>query len=325
VAEETSSVEDSPGEKTGKPATTEEPRVESRIPRVLAWVALVLLGLFVSVQLAGVLLRDRLERRRPLLAHAPPPEPTVPGKAMGQRAEGPEPSRFGPEIQEVVVAGAGTGAPTGQPEASPAAATPAPGAPVPKAAQEEPVASKTAPKEALPAKPARETAKSAREPAPPEPARETASASRGTEKGTHVLLVDVFLSQQYLKEAEQRLKSLGLPWMHTEFLRKGKGFKVRVSGGKEADREKAGKTMEANGYLHRADGGGVEAYFYYRRETPALVDALAKQGLQATVEAVDGDRPYWRLYAGPFSEQDAAKAQQRLEAAGVKTTQEVKP
>jgi len=286
----------------GAPPSGEE-RPASPMARLWAWGAVAVLCLLVAAQVAGVLLRDRLERRRPALTAAPA-EPR--GESGREPAPAEAPPRFGPDVREVEVA-APAGAPGTEGPLAPAPVAPAP-PPAPPAA-------------AVAVRPPEPPAKAAAS-APAAARPSGASTAREAREGTHALLVDVFLSQRYLREAEAQVGALGLPHFVKEIVRAGRGFRVTAAG---ADRAKARKTLEAAGYACRDGKGGVEAFFYYRDEARSAADTLARVGIESATEETSGDRPFWKLYAGPFSAAAARDARGRLESRGLKTTLERRP
>lgn len=79
------------------------PAAAGPVRPALLWVAVVLLLLFSAVQLAGVLLRDTLEGRRPVLAKAPPaPAGSEPAPAVSAQGSS---GRFGPDVREIDLGG----------------------------------------------------------------------------------------------------------------------------------------------------------------------------------------------------------------------------
>jgi hypothetical protein len=142
---------------------------------------------------------------------------------------------------------------------------------------------------------------------------------------THALLVDVFLSQRYLREAEARLASLGVPHLRTEISRQGRGFRVSVAPADDAGRTAARKVLDKGGFAYRVTPAGFEVFVYYRDEAQQLGDVLAKAGVRATSDPVEGERPFWRLYAGPFPADEARRVRKLLEAKGMRTSLEARP
>ncbi|MBI5016321.1 MAG: SPOR domain-containing protein [Deltaproteobacteria bacterium] len=287
MAEETPAPE---GEALPEDTAAPAPAAKRRPARAWGWVLLALCAGLVAAQVAGLLLRDRLERRVTPLARAPAPEPGAHPEASttGPAAE-PAPL-FGPEVREVAVAGPGASAP-------PPPAEPGPGA----SAKPPPAA------------------------APAIPAAVTPTAAKPTPAATRALLVDVYLSQRYLLEAEARLTSLGLPHLRTEFERKGRGYRVAVAAADEAQAKAARQVLDRGGLVCRPAGEGLEVFVYYRDEAQSIVDSLGQAGVRAALSSVEGRRPFWRLYAGPFPPDEARRVQKVLRAQGIRTTLEVKP
>lgn len=283
MADETQTSE---GETSREPRASPVPVGGYRRGKLWAWILVVLCAALVAVQTAGLLLRDRLERRTAVLTHVPPPEPDSPGEAVSPPPAGEAVSRFGPEVREVVVAGPGT------------AAEPAPPA-VPS--------SGASPQTASP------------------PAAKTAGDPRTPELGNRVLLVDVFLSQRYLREAEAQLTALDAPHLRSEIEREGRGYRVAITAGDEAGLKACREILDKGGFAYRTTPAGIEVFVYYPDEARRLADSLPKARVRATVEVVNGKRPFWRLYAGPFSEEEARRVRRRLQAKGIRTSLEVKP
>lgn len=278
-----------------------EPRGTPGARRFVAWALVALCVLLVAVQVVGILTRDRLERRRPALKAAPAEPAAAPRDGEpGPAAE----SRFGPEVKEVAVAGPGAAAPA-EPATPSSVAPPAPPPAVP--------AGGPAPEKPAPA------------PAPPLPEKSAPRPTPAAAAANRALLVDVFLSQRYLRETEARLDALRVPHLRVEIRRPGRGFRVALGSGDEAVRKAARRVLAGAGVLYRDTADGAEAFVYYRDEAQPLADALGKVGAAASVTAVDGERPFWKLYAGPFDEAEARRVRKLLAARGLQTTLEPKP
>jgi hypothetical protein len=137
--------------------------------------------------------------------------------------------------------------------------------------------------------------------------------------GTHALEVDTFLSQRYLHEAEQRLSSLGLPYFRKEITRKGAGQRLAISAPDGAARQKALQLLESKGFAFRENRDAFEVHFYYPEEARTASAEFSRLGLTASLTAVDGNRPIWKLYAGPCSQEEAREAQKRLSTQGIQS------
>lgn len=280
------------------PATEPEPAAEKAAERRSrprwAWAVMGACAAFVAVQAVGILTRDRLERRRPVLAKAPAAEVARPGAVRPPEAPPVgAASRFGPDVVEVVVAGAGSTAPAkpaaeAAPAAEPAAPTPAPAAP----------------------------------PASPSPAP---APTPKAQEANRALLVDVFLSQRYLRETEAQLDALQVAHLRSEIQRPGRGYRVAVASSDEAVRKTARRVLDAAGTTYRATPEGLEVFVYYRDEAQPLAEALGRAGAAATVAPFEGVRPFWRLYAGPFGDDEARRVRKLLSDKGIKTTLEARP
>ena len=266
------------------------PTAESSGPRRAApwlWVCLALLVFVGGAETAGVLLRDRLEGRRAVLSQPIEAPPEREGEAP---PASPASSRFGPDVREVAVA------------------PPAPG----------PVL-EDAPAQAAKPEPARPEVRPAETSAEGPVAPPAAQAPASAPAGTRVLDVDTFLSQRYLRESESMLSSLGIPHFRREITRKGKGQRLVVPIPDGTTREKALQILEANRYAYRDTAGGFELYFLYLYEVEAAAAAFSREGIQTAASSVDGDRPFWKLYAGPLPEEDALQVQRRLADQGIQT------
>jgi len=280
------------------------------------WAALVLLGLAAGVQVGGVLLRDRVEGRR-AVSPAPPPGTPVATATPSAPAGS---ARFGPEVREVVVASAPEQpaplpAPVPAPAAAPvAAATPpatATAPPAPPSAEPPPPTTSPAPAPATP------TA-AAPAPASPAPTAPPAPAAMAPERpGTHVLQMGVFRSQKYRRETEQRLDRLSVPHYVLEGTTQGASFRLAVPAGDDAARGRARAALEGSGYTYRESPEGIEARFFVEEEAQHALDLLSRAGLKGGYMRVEGDTPLWTVLAGPYTEDEARQARQRLTREGL--------
>ncbi|MDW7709052.1 MAG: hypothetical protein SCH98_01160 [Deferrisomatales bacterium] len=278
-------------------------------------VALVLLALFAGAQVAGVLLRDRIEGRQEV-SPVPPPAAATAELPPASPHLG---ARFGPEVREVRVAAAPSPDGPAQPEApvetsEPSAEPPEPPAeppetalvpppfpppeslPEPDIATEEPPPDTTEPPDAGPEEPSRAVAETAPAPRP----------------GSHVLQVGVFRSQEYRRQAEDRLDGLGIPHYRVEGARQGVFFRVTVLSEDAATRARAAQTLDRAGFLYRVSGAGVEARFFLEREAGLARELLAEAGLPVQVSRVEGEMPLWTVFAGPYSEAEARETRALL-------------
>lgn len=106
------SQEAKPAEAGGGPG----PKRSARWP----WICLVLMVVVVGAEVGGLLLRDPLEGRRTILAHAPQAAPAPGTTSSAPSAQ----NRFGPDVHEVVVAPPATEAPA--PAEAPSSSPPPP-------------------------------------------------------------------------------------------------------------------------------------------------------------------------------------------------------
>lgn len=297
--------ERTPGaEETRSPPDAEAGAAPARRGKTAAlWAAVVLLGFFAGVQGGGVLLRDRVEGRR-AVAVAPPPGTGLEAAAPSAPASG---GRFGPEVREVVIASAppppaepGPASPSEPPPASPVVA------PAPPAAPEVPPAVEPAPPAPPPPAP---TVKVTASPAAPAPSR----------PGTHALQMGVFRSQKYRREMEQRLDSLAVPHYRLEGTTGGASFRLAAPVTDDAARGRARAALDAAGYTYRETPEGIEARFFVEEEAQHALDLLSRAGLKGGYMRVEGETPLWTVLAGPFTEEDARQARQRLSREGLES------
>ena len=290
-----------PGERA--PDGTEAGRRPGALGRAAGWALLVLLTGLSAVQGAGILLRDRLEGRRPVTAAPAVLEsPKAPEAPRGA-------SRFGPAVTEVEVVGPGGGAPP-----PPAAPSPSPRPPTPPEAL---------PKTPPPAPPAPAPGTGGDEkPAPP---RRDGAPQAAPEAGPRreeaagpafALQAGVFRSQRYRIATERQLESLGLPHYVTRSERKGEAFRVVVPG---QGQETAARVWKEAGYRFDRTPEGLVAYFYLEEEAGRAVERLARAGVDASRSRYEGPIPVWTVFAGPFPEERARKLKEELAAKGLKT------
>ncbi len=304
-----SAPEETPGERA--PDDTGAERKPGAPGRVAGWILLVLLAGLSAVEGAGILLRDRLEGRRPVTA--------APVALEGPSApEPPRPAtRFGPGTTEVKVIGPG----------GPAAEAPAP-PPTPPEAPGPPEALPQAPPPTVPSvrsgdaaegKGAAAAGPAEPEKSPPGPARPEAAPRKETREPAgpaFALQAGVFRSQRYRIATERQLGSLGLPHYVTRSERRGRAFRVVVSG---EDQDTAARVWEEAGYRFDRTPEGLVAYFYLEDEAARAVKRLARAGIRASRSPYEGPIPVWTVFAGPFPEERARKLKEELAARGLKT------
>lgn len=269
-----------------------EPPVTSR--RKWTWLAalsLVVLVLVAGLEIAGLLLRDRLDGRQPSLGEPPATigEPAD-GEAADPIAAGP---RFGPDVREVVV---GSGAPP-----TPAAPPPAQSSSVAEPSQDAP-AEKAVPPAQSPALPQEPPAASATPAPTTSPAAEKPSASV-----MHALQMGLFGSQRYRRAMEQQVAQAGYPHFSREKIKAGSGFQITVPVAGERVQERARTVMDASGYTYSIREDALKAVFHFEEEAKKALRLLAESGIDGEYERVEGEVPMWVVYAGPFPTADEAK------------------
>lgn len=294
-------------------AQTEGGEAAKRPSTILSYAALAVLFVFASAQVAGVLLRDKVEGRLPILEN--PPAEEISSENQDAEAREAYSSRFGPGVQEVDVASAAQAKGKSQnnkPQAD---------RPVPSATQEKPVPApkaagtdeSAAPKEKSKPSPSPVVLPSEGKPQPP------AHKNQSNVIKPHLLQVGLYRSQFYRIEEEAKLKKLGVPFFSSEKMSKGSGFKLAVPINDSNGKKAAARVLDSKGYFYRWSDKGVEVYFYLESEAQKTLKLLSDLGLKGGYGFVKDEKfPIWTLYAGPFSKEEVQKTKTILDNAGIK-------
>lgn len=273
----------------------------------LSYAALAVLFVFASAQVAGVLLRDKVEGRLSILEI--PPAEEISAEEQDAEAREAYSSRFGPGVQEVEIASASTAKASGSKSQN---NKPQADRPVPSAAPEKPAPAPTA---------AGSESAEPKEKSKPSPSRaEAADKNQSNVKKPHLLQVGLFRSQFYRIEEEAKLKKLGVPFFSSENMSKGSGFKLAVPISDSNGKKAAARVLDSKGYFYRWSDKGVEVYFYLESEAQKTLKLLSDLGLKGGYGFVqDEEIPIWTLYAGPFSKDEEQKIKTILDNAGIKS------
>ncbi len=298
----------------GEEARQEARSWRGRLGAAAGWFAVVAAVGICALQGAGILLRDRLERRQ-FVQQAPPLE------ALGRPAAGPErtpdePGRFGPGVREVAVAAPATPPPAAGPSALP---TPEPSAPGPAGALPSTRDETVTPPPATLRAPARQP----EQPPPAEPRADTETAEQWH---GHALQVGIFRSQRYRRQMESQLETLGAPWFRTRRFREGEAYRLVATPADDTSRARALQILADRGVLFQETDGGIEAYFYLEEAAQGALQALADGGVAAGYGRFSGKIPVWTVFAGPFP--DAGEAEhwkKRLAREGVPSYPRTRP
>lgn len=324
---------------TTEAATTDAEEKTSASPSsLLGFIFLFFSLLLASAQLAGVLLRDKVEGRLSIMTKAPvsaSPEDLGASKTTSResgKTTNDFSPRFGPGVQEVAIA---SGSPK---EAATNTETKKANTSRPPVAEEAPSQEKPPPQlseeqtqneKAAPATATGETKEAATLVEPPtktpEQIAEKSPKKTAPANKTHVLQVGVFRSQAYRLEEEAKLKKLQLPYFYSEKTTKGSAFKLAVLIADSKDLDKAGIALKSAGYAFQRTNQGVEAFFYLETEAQKALNLLSSHGFKGGYGFEEKYSPVWTLYAGPFSMDEASKNQEILKGAGIKSYLKAKP
>lgn len=190
---------------------------------------------------------------------------------------------------------------------SPAAA-PKPSAPA--IAPESPpgIAQEIAPARAARAAKAPVSAKAATAARPARPAAEAAAFS---------VAVGFFRSQKSIFEAEEKLKKLGYSTFRISHKMRGQGIRVRVASGDPQRKAAAVAALGEAGFALTQEGDATFVYLLFAEEAAQVTQLIQAAGAEAMPVDVEGDLPAWKVYAGPMTRVEAAKAAKRIKASGM--------
>ncbi len=297
----------------GEEARQEARSWRDRLGTTAGWLAVVAAIGICGLQGAGIVLRDRLERRQ-FVQQAPPLE--VPGRpAAGPERALAEPGRFGPGVREVAVAGPATSDTAAGPAVLPTPEPPAPGPAEAPSARDETVT----PPPAAPRAPSPQ-------PEQPSPAASRADTETAEQWHGHALQVGIFRSQRYRRQMESQLETLGAPWFRTRHFREGEAYRLVATPADDTSRARALQILADRGVLSQETDGGIEAYFYLEEAAQGALQALADGGVAAGYGRFSGKIPVWTVFAGPFP--DAGEAEhwkKRLAREGVPSYPRTRP
>jgi hypothetical protein len=124
---------------------------------------------------------------------------------------------------------------------------------------------------------------------------------------------------------EKKLERLGVPHLSVESTRQSAGYRVEVPARDRAERVRARNAMKSAGYRFGETDHGLEAYFFLEEAAQKALDMLSRKGLRGVYGRTQGPTPFWIVYAGPFFENEARTAQDRLGRAGLKTLLKKRP